>query len=213
MPRSILLGVGVTTALYLVVNLVYMLYVPLAEMPQHRLVAAEMMRRALGPWAGGLIAMAVVCSTFGALNGYILTSGRLLFAIGIDHAIVRRMGVVHPRWATPFRALLFNACWAIGLVWTGTLDQIVTYSTVVISGFYALAGISVIVLRYRHPDVDRPYRVWGYPIVPVLFAAAMLIFVWDVCARQPHDVWIGVALLLAGAPLYAISQRIASREA
>jgi amino acid transporter len=136
-PRSIFLGVGLTTALYLVVNLIYMLYVPLAEMPQQKLVAAEMMRRALGPWAGGLVSLGVVCSTFGALNGYVLTSGRLLYAIGAEHPLVGRLGVVHPRWATPARALAFNAVWSVALVATGTLDQIVTYSTVIISPWRA----------------------------------------------------------------------------
>ncbi len=209
-PRSILYGLLLTTALYLVVNWVYMLYVPLNEMPQHKLVAAEMMRRAVGPWGGGIISAMVVCSTFGALNGYILTSARLLFAIGQDHPVWTLLGKIHPKFATPARALSFNAAAAILLVWTGTLDQIVTYSTVVISIFYAMAGLAVIILRKRYPDLERPYKVWGYPWIPLIFAATMLIYVWDVWTKQPQEAWFGIGLLAAGVPLYLLSQRIKS---
>ncbi len=207
-PRSILYGLLLTTVLYLVVNWVYMIYVPLSEMPQHKLVAAEMMRRAVGPWGGGIISAMVVCSTFGALNGYILTSARLLFAIGQDHLSWTLLGKIHPRFATPARALSFNSAAALVLVWTGTLDQIVTYSTVVISIFYAMAGFAVIILRKRYPDLERPYKVWGYPWIPLIFAATMLLYVWDVWTKQPKEAWFGIGLLAAGLPLYLFSQRI-----
>jgi len=206
-PRSILLGLAVTTGLYLIVNLVYLVAIPVAELPQHRLVAAEVMRRAVGSWGGTLTSWMVIASTFGALNGYILTSARILMAVGQDHPVFARLGAIHPRAATPVVALAVNAAIAVLLVWTGTLDAIMTYSTVAISLFYGMAGAAVPILRRRDPSTLRPYRMWGYPLVPWLFAAAMAAFVLDVAIRQPRESLWGLGLVLAGVPLYAWSQR------
>lgn len=206
LPRSIFLGLAVTTALYLAVNVVYLAVIPAAEMPQHRLVAAEVMRRAVGPLGGVVTALMVMASTFGALNGYILTSARVAMAMGQDHPVFARMAAVHPRYATPASALAVNAAGAVLLVWTGTLDQIMTYSTVVISVFFGMAGLAVILLRRRDPATPRPYRCWGYPVIPVLFAASMGLFILDVLVREPGDALIGFGLLLLGLPLYGLSQ-------
>ena len=208
LPWSILLGLAATTALYLVINLVYMVAIPLAEMPMYKLVAAEVMQRALGPWGGRLTACMVMLSAFGALNGYLLTSARILMAMGQDHRLFARWGRVHPRYATPAGALVVNAACATALIWTGTLDQIVTYSTVAISIFYGMASWAVIILRRREPEVPRPYRTWGYPWVPAAFTLAMAALVVDVSLRHPQDCVIGFILLLLGLPLYWWSTRL-----
>ncbi|MBI4971469.1 MAG: amino acid permease, partial [Candidatus Omnitrophica bacterium] len=192
--------------------LIYMAYVPLTEMVSHKLAAAEMMTRAVGSAGAAVISLMVVCSTFGALNGYILTSSRILFAIGKDHALFAELGKINPKFLTPVRALLFNAAWALVLVWTGTLDSIVTYSTVIISIFYGLAGLSVFVLRKKFPNTERPFKVWGYPFAPIIFATAMAAFVWSVWVQSPKDTGWGFLLLIAGLPLYALSSCLAQKR-
>ena len=201
-PWSILWGLALTTTLYLLVNAVYLAVIPAAQMPQYPLVASEVMRRAVGPWGGRITAGIVMASAFGALNGYILTSGRILMAMGQDHPVLARLGAVHPRFATPAAALLFNAAAAVLLIWTGTLDTIVTYSTVVISVFYGMTAVAVPILRRRDPATPRPYRTWGSPAVPLLFAAAMAWLVADVTLRRPAEVLAGFALLALALPLY-----------
>ena len=94
------------------------------------------------------------------------------------------------------------------LVWIGTFDQIVTYSTVVISLFFALAALSVIVLRVRDPQTPRPYRVWGYPVTPVLFIGALLLFVADITWTQPKETVFGFGLAAPGFPLYLLSRKM-----
>ena len=212
LPWSIILGLALTTTLYLIVNLIYMAYVPLTEMVSKKLVASEMMTRAVGSWGAIIITLAVVCSTFGALNGYILTSSRILFAIGKDHALFGELGKINPTFSTPVRALFFNAGWALVLVWTGTLDSIVTYSTVIISIFYAMAGASVFILRKKYPDVPRPFKVWGYPFTPLIFIATTAAFIWSVWSQSPKDALWGFLLLIAGIPLYALSLFLSSRS-
>jgi len=212
LPWSIILGLTLTTSLYLVVNLIYMAYVPLDHMVQHKLAAAEMMTRAVGTVGAAIISLMVVCSTFGALNGYILTSSRILFAIGKDHALFAELGKINPVFATPARALFFNAGWALVLVWTGTLDSIVTYSTVIISIFYGMAGLSVYILRKKFPGIARPFRVWGYPLTPIIFVTAMGAFVWSVWQQSPKETWWGILLLVAGIPLYLFSSWIGRKK-
>lgn len=206
LPWSILFGLSVVTLLYMSVNLVYLLYIPLAEMPGRPLVASEVMRIALGPVGAKVTALMVACSAFGALNGYLLTSGRILLAMGRGHTLFQQMAQVHPEYATPARALAFNGAVAIVLVWLGTLDKIATYSTVVISLFFALTALAVIVLRRTDPETLRPYRVWGYPVTPVLFTLAILLFVANVTVKEPTEALLGFGLLLLGFPLYAWSR-------
>jgi len=208
LPWAILAGLGLVTLLYLAVNWVYMRYIPLSEMPGKPLVAAEVMKAALGPAGAGIAALMVAGSAFGALNGYILTSGRILLAVGKDHALFSRLARVHPEFATPAQALLFNGLAGIGLVWWGTFDQIVTYSTVVISLFFALAAVSVIVLRVRDPQTPRPYRVWGYPATPVLFVLALLLFVGNITWMMPKETLLGFLLAGLGVPLYLWTRKL-----
>ncbi len=208
LPWSILLGLSVVTLLYLAVNWVYMQVIPLSEMPGVPLVAAEVMRRALGPAGATVTSLMIASSAFGALNGYILTSGRILMAVGQDHPLFSRLAVLHPVFATPARALAFNAAIAVLLVWVGTFDQIVTYSTVVISVFFALAALAVIVLRVKDPETPRPYRVWGYPVTPVLFVLALGLFVANIPWTQPKEAVFGFLLAGTGLPVYFLSGKL-----
>ena len=144
----------------------------------------------------------IACSAFGALNGYILTGARILYALGKDHALFASLGTVHPTLHTPARALWMNAAIAIVLVYTKTFDQIMTYSTVVISVFFTMAVFGVIILRRTHRAQTRPYRAWGYPLTPLLFCLTMIGFILDVCLKEPRESAFGFALLALCVPLY-----------
>jgi len=206
-PRSIILGVVLTTLLYLFVNWSYLLFVPIETLPETPLVASHVMQEALGDLGGFFIAWMVACSAFGALNGYILTGGRILYAMGKDHALFNRLGSVDPTFHTPALALWANAGIAIGLVFTKTFDQIMTYSTVVISVFFTLAVFGVMILRRTSPRYPRPYRAWGYPLTPILFCLTMVGFILDVCVKQPAEAAFGFLLLAMGLPLFWWSRR------
>jgi len=210
LPWSMLWGLGLVTILYLLVNSVYMLFIPLHQMPGRPLVAAEVMRAALGPVGGTITALMVVCSAFGALNGFIMTSSRILLAVGRDHPLFARLAHVHWRYDTPAWALIFDMVGAIVLVWAGTFDQIVTYSTVAISIFFAMTALGVIILRVKDPAAPRPYRVWGYPATPILFILAILLFIGDVAFMQPKETLLGFGLVAAGIPLYLWSRALAA---
>jgi len=212
LPWAILGGVALITLLYLAVNAIYLYYVPLNQMPQTPLVAAEVMRRIVGPVGGVLTSLAVALSAFGALNGEILTGGRIAMAIGRDHPIFSKLAQVHSKFSTPALALGFNAAGAMVLVWVGTFEQLVTYSTVILSIFFAMTALAVPLLRKQDPDTPRPYRVWGYPFTLILFIGAMVLFVVNVVWMQPKEALWGLGLLLVGVPLYGGSQLLAARS-
>ena len=206
-PRSILQGLLLVTVLYVLVNWSYLLFVPIERLPRTPLVASTVMQDALGDIGGIFIAWMVACSAFGALNGYILTGGRILYAMGKEHVLFDRLGTIHPGFHTPALALWTNAGIAIGLVFTKTFDQIMTYSTVVISVFFVMAVLGVIILRRTKPRHPRPYRAWGYPVTPIVFILTMIGFIAVVCYREFAEALFGFGLLALGFPLYALSAR------
>ena len=206
-PRAIVMGVAGVTVLYLLVNAGYLLVIPMDRLAHTPLVASSVMERRAGGAGSAFIAGMIACSAFGALNGYILTGGRILFALGKDHALFGRLGAVHPGFHTPATALWANAAIAVGLVFTKTFEQIMTYSTVVISVFFVLAVFGVVRLRRLRPRAPRPYRAWGYPVTPILFCLVMTGFIVDVCVKQPGDAAFGFVLLAVGLPLYRLSER------
>jgi len=207
-PRAIIGGIALTAALYALVNWTYLILVPLDALPKTPLVASRVMEGRLEPTGAVLIAWLVACSAFGALNGYILTGSRILYAIGKDHALFAQLGTIHPTFRTPALASWMNALIAVGLVWTKTFDQIMTYSTVVISVFFTMAVFGVIVLRRAMPGHPRPYRAWGYPLTPILFCLTMTAFILDVAVKQPAEAAFGFGLMALGLPLYRLSQRL-----
>jgi len=206
-PKAIVRGVVLTTILYLLVNWSYLLFIPVERLPQTPLVASSVMEDLLGSSGAIFIAWMVACSAFGALNGYILTGARILYALGKDHALFAKLGTVDPFFRTPALALWTNALIAIGLVFTKTFDQIMTYSTVVISIFFTMAVFGLIVLRRTKPKHPRPYRAWGYPLTPLLFCLTMIGFILDVCIKKPTESAFGLIFLAVGLPLYWLSRR------
>jgi amino acid transporter len=206
-PRAIIQGLLLVTGLYLLVNWSYLLFIPTEALPNTPLVASAVMEDVLGSIGAVFIAWMVACSAFGALNGYILTGGRILYAMGKDHVLFNRLGRIHPRCHTPALALWTNAGIAVGLVFTKTLDQIMTYSTVVIEVFFVMAVAGVMILRRTHRRLARPYRAWGYPVTPILFILTMGGFIAVVCFREPEETLFGFGLLALGLPLYWFSER------
>ncbi|MBI4436258.1 MAG: amino acid permease [Candidatus Omnitrophica bacterium] len=209
LPRAIVFGVLLTMGLYLLVNGVYLYYIPIGEMASDKLVAATAVQKMVGGFGGNLVSLMVAFSAFGALNGYILTGARILYALGEDHPLFGRLAKLHPDFHTPNIALWFNAAIAILLILTKSFEEILTYTTVAISVFFGMAGYSVILLRKKYPDRKRRYKVWGYPVIPLLFILTTLLFILNACLTEPKQSLFGLAIVALGFPLYAISSRMA----
>lgn len=213
MPRSLLLSMAVIVAIYMVMNLAYIGVLSVAGMAGRPLVAADFALRVIGPAGAGLIAFLVMLSALGANNGFVLTGPRVYYAMARERLFFRGVGTLHPDYKTPYQSLVWQGGWASALVLTGSYEQL--YSRVVFAGwfFYALAAAGVIVLRRKRPDWPRPYRCWGYPLVPLLFVLAAAGLIGNTFISDPGSALWGSGLLVSGLPAYWLWRRRAARTA
>jgi len=211
LPVSYFLGTLLVVAVYLAANLAYLRVLPLAALAEHQRVAAKAMEILAGPHGATFVSALILCSIFGALNGNVLGGPRAYFAMARDGVFFASVGRVHPRYATPALAILLQGLWSILLAATGTFKQLYTY--VIFTGwiFYGAATFAVVILRRKHPELARPYLVWGYPLLPIAFSLAALAIVGNALARSPAESGIGLALVLAGVPIYLAWKRLALR--
>jgi len=214
-PLGLLWGMLIVTAIYLLMNLAYAYVLPIDQMAQSKLVAADVAERCFSG-GGRWIAAAVMISTFGTANATILATARLYFSMARMDYCPRRLGTVHPRFHTPAASLVVQGIWSVLLLFSGTFDTLTDTLIFVSWAFYAIGAYGVFVLRRKMPDAPRPYKVPGYPLVPVvfvLFATLYLLFtVYNdiigyqaaVAAGKPAMInsAFGTVLTLIGAPLY-----------
>ena len=187
LPRSMAVAMVIIIAVYVLINLAYIYVIPVPEMAQRYraaeasggsyIVAIDAANSFLGRWGGAMIAVAIMISTFGAVNGTTMMSARVYFAMAREGRFFHRLADVHPRFHTPGKALIVQGVWTSVLVLSGTFDQLTDMLIFVSWIFYALAAASVFTLRRRMPDAPRPYRVWGYPVTPLLFVAFASVYV------------------------------------
>jgi APA family basic amino acid/polyamine antiporter len=201
-PRSIFFGMGIVLVVYILANVVYLRVLPFDVLSASSRPAADTMARLVGPSGAALISVAVMLSAFGTVNAQLLSVPRVYFAMARDRLFFRWVDQVHPRFRTPAAAILAQGMWASGLALTGTYQEIITYTAFPNYVFLSLAVLGLIVLRVREPDMPRPYRVWGYPLTPVLF---LLIFTWYLINSLLNafgDTMVGIVLTLSGLPFY-----------
>ncbi|HET7841243.1 MAG TPA: amino acid permease [Terriglobia bacterium] len=202
LPRSYLVGTTVIVAVYLAANLAYLRVLPLAALAQHQRVAAEAMTLLAGPRGAAFVSALILCSIFGALNGNVLGGARVYFAMARDGVFFKSVGRIHSKFETPAVAIVVQGIWSAVLAASGTYKQLYTY--VIFTGwiFYGAAVLAVIAVRRKQPELPRPYRVWGYPVMPIAFALASLVIVASTLVGSPKESGIGLALVLAGVPIY-----------
>ncbi|MDP2914436.1 MAG: amino acid permease [Candidatus Aminicenantes bacterium] len=181
LPRAMAITVLIVIAVYILINLAYIYIIPVptmaAKYSESYLVAVDVAESFLGKWGGAAIAIAIMISTFGAVNSIAMMSARVYFAMAREKLFFRKLGRIHPRFRTPGTALIVQGAWAAVLVFSGTFDQLTDMLIFVSWIFYALAAASVFTLRKRMPDTPRPYKVWGYPVTPILFVLFASVYI------------------------------------
>ncbi len=205
-PLGLLWGMLIVTAIYLLMNVAYGYVLPIDQMAQSKLVAADVAERCF-PSGGRWIAAAVMVSTFGTANATILATARLYFSMARMDYFPRRLANVHPRFHTPAASLVVQGTWSVLLLFSGTFDTLTDTLIFVSWVFYALGAYGIFVLRRKMPDAPRPYRVPGYPLVPALFVAFCAVLVAVTIYQSPRNAGIGLVLILSGVPLYYLWRR------
>jgi amino acid transporter len=170
-------------------------------------VGAEVAVRIFGRSGSQLVSLLIIISTLGSLNGSILAAPRVYYAMARDGLFFRWCGAVHPRFRTPHLALALQGALAAALVMLGTYEELFTYVIFAAWVFYALTGFAVIVLRRKRPEATRPYRVFGYPWVPLAFVATSGLFLLNTLVERPVEAGLGAVLVALGIPVYLLWRR------
>ena len=203
LPRALILGGVAITAIYLLANVAYLAVMPVEEIRTSRLVAADVAERLVGAIGVTFVASTVMLSTFGTLNGSILTSPCIFFAMADDELLFRKVAAVHPRFETPYVAIAVVGVLGAGFVLLRTFEQLADTFVTAIIPFYALGIASIYVFR-RRPGYNPSFRTPGYPVVPALFVLATMYLlanaIIDVSSRWGTVAVLG--LILVGVPVY-----------
>jgi APA family basic amino acid/polyamine antiporter len=200
-------------AIYLLANMAYLRVLPIPEMAASEHVGATVAERALGAGGGRLVSLIILTSIIGTLNGCFLTSPRIYFAQARDGLFFQRFADVHPRHQTPSFAILAQGVWAAVLLVSGSYESLVDYAIFAIWLSYGMMVAGVIVLRIKRPDLPRPYRMWGYPVTPVVFVAITCWFLVNMLITRPTPSLAALLLIASGVPVYLLWTRRRSRAA
>jgi APA family basic amino acid/polyamine antiporter len=202
LPFGLFWGTAIIMALYALMNIVYIRTMSLEEMAATPRIAETAASALFGAAGGKLMAAAVLISTLGCLSASILYSSRIYHPMARDGVFFKRLARIHPRYHTPGPSLWAQSLWAVVLALSGSYEQLYTYVIFASLLFHVATAGAVIVLRRKHPDVERPYRVIGYPWVPILFILASLLLVGNTLVERPLESLAGLAIVVAGAPAY-----------
>jgi APA family basic amino acid/polyamine antiporter len=200
-PRALVLGTLIVTVCYLGLNAAYLYVLPVEQVIASTRVAADAAEVLVGPRGGAAISGLVVLSAFGALAGIVLAGPRVYYAMAHDGLVFRWLGAVHPRYHTPHRAVVLQAVWSSALVATGTYRELFTRVIYTEWIFFAAMTAGIFLLR-RRAGYRPAYRMWGYPVAPLLFVAAAVAIVANQVWADPRESAIGLALVAAGLPVY-----------
>ena len=199
---ALALGVGSCIVIYTLANVAYLRVLSIPEIAASDHVGASAAERVLGSAGGTLVAFIILLSIVGTLNGCFLTSPRVYFAQARDGLFFRKFAEVHPRFQTPAFSIVAQAIWSIVLLLSGTYETLADYAMFALWVFYGLMVFGVILLRLRRPDLPRPYRMWGYPVTPLLFLAVTVYFIVNTMITRPGPSLAGLALIATGVPVY-----------
>jgi len=219
-PLSLILGTGSVVALYFLATLAYLLVLPMHGDPHGATALArglqfasedrvgtaalEVIFQSTGAW---LMAAAILISTFGCANGLSLAGARVYYAMSQDGLFFKSVGKLHPKYHTPVAGLMVQAAWTVLLCVSGSYSQLLDYIIFAVLVFYILTILGLFVLRVKRPDVQRPYKALGYPVLPALYIA-MATWICVVLLRyKPQYTWPGLVLVLLGIPVYLFWSR------
>ena len=210
-PRAFVAGTGILIFVYVFANVGYIAAIGASGVAASNRVAASALATVFNPAVAKLVTITILISIFSAANSVVLTSPRVYYAMAKDGLFFKRLAEVHPRFGTPAFAVMVSAAWSAVLAASGTFEQLLTYVIFIGWIFYGLAAASVFVYRRRSADTFRSYRVPGYPVTPLVFIAAAAALVLNTIVTQPRRAVVGLGIVLAGAPAFAIWRYVATK--
>lgn len=206
-PLAIISGVGLVVVVYILTNLVYIKALPIEGIASSTKLAADAVGAMRGDWGARFVAAAIIISTFGITNVFILTGPRVYYVMARHGSFLPWAAKLHRRFETPHVSIFAQSLWASALLFSNTYGQLLQYVTFGDWIFFALTALALLVLRRKMPDLPRPYRVWGYPFVPFVFFIVSVGVVANVFVSMPIKSLAGSGIILLGLPLYWVLGR------
>lgn len=202
LPLAMVLAIGGVTTIYVIFNYALLRVLPAATIAQDPKPAATAASILFGPFGGFLVSLGALISIFGSTNGCVLAFPRIYYAMARDGMFFRQFATVHPRFHTPVAALIGSAIVAIILLYTGTFEQLTTMVVFASWVFYTLTIMSVFILRKKYPNINRPYKVWGYPIIPILAVISSIFLLINCLIEGPRSSLFGLVIPALGIPAF-----------
>jgi APA family basic amino acid/polyamine antiporter len=201
-PRGLILGTLSVTLIYFLVNVVYVSALPVERMKGVARIGELASTQLFGSTATLFISGTIMISIFGCLSATILYGPRVFFAMAQDRCFFKNMRYVHPRFRVPTKAIVWQGIWSSLLCLSGTYQDLFEYVVFALVIFWAATGLAVIILRFKQPEISRPYKAWGYPFLPILFVLINLGVFLNTIWAQPIQSLIGLIILIAGIPAF-----------
>src|SRR5882724_1583879 len=206
-PLAMVLGVLAVGAIYLAMNLTYVYALPLSEIAQYETIAHVAATKLFSPGAAIWLSAMIAISCFSAAAACTLSGSRVYLAMAQDGVFFKRMAVIHPKWRTPAFSLIGQGIWAALLTMSGRYDQLYTYVIFGMVLSYTLTVIGLFVLRWKKPDILRPYRCTGYPWLPAFYVLVGVVWTMNTIFTRPTEAFWGAAIVLFGVPGYLYWKR------
>jgi APA family basic amino acid/polyamine antiporter len=216
-PRSLWVGVLACVGVYVAVNQAYLFVLPIDEMAASSLVASDAMRVALGQTSEAVVAAMIVLCTFGAINGNVMATARITYAMGKDRVFAPATGKDHPTFHTPSNALWLHGIWTCFFILTGSFDMLADMFVFITWIAYGMGAVGIFLLRRKEPNAVRPYRIWGHPFVTIAFILFTFTYLVttlynDVSNYLNHqqpviNSLLGLVITLMGVPFYFVWKR------
>lgn len=223
-PLSLFFGTLLVTIMYLFANLVYLYILPLRgiesgltvmergiQFASQDRVGTAALEMLMGSSAAIVMSLFIMFSTFGCNNGLILAGSRIFYAMSKDKLFFKSAGEINTR-GVPAKALVFQAFWASLLCLSGTYSQLLDYVVFAVLIFYVLTIIGIFILRRKKPDAERPYKAFGYPVIPAVYILLATIIMFILLVHKPDYTWPGLIIVLLGIPVYFIWSKIYSKQ-
>lgn len=207
LPLALILGVLFVMAVYVTINFTYLYILPIDTIigtyqSQNTIAAVVVVKQFLGNAGLLFILLVILLTTFGSTNTTLLTPPRLYYAMAKENLFFKSASYIHPKYNTPSKAIIYQAIWSSILVLSGSFDQLTDMLIFASFIFYGATAFGVFVLRVRMPDAPRPYKAWGYPVVPALFILFCVVLIVITIMTKPREALLGLGLMLSGIPLY-----------
>lgn len=207
LPLALVSGVIFIIIIYVLMNFTYLYVLPVdriidAHQSQNTIAAIAVVKSFLGNQGALFMSLLILFTTFGATNSTVLPPPRLYYAMAKDGLFFSLASYVHPKYRTPSKALVLQAGWASLLVLSGSFDQLTDMLVFASFIFYGATTLGVFVLRHKMPDTERPYKAWGYPVVPAIFIIFCLVLIAVTCTTKPREALLGMGLMATGIPFW-----------